>query len=52
MIGLGQMGANMARRLMRGGHALVVYDVDSEAGARLEAEGATGSASHEVSSPS
>jgi len=47
MIGLGRMGANMARRLMRGGHALVVYDVDSAAVARLEAEGATGSDSHE-----
>jgi 6-phosphogluconate dehydrogenase len=47
MIGLGRMGANMAKRLMRGGHALVVYDVDSVAVARLEAEGATGSASHE-----
>jgi 6-phosphogluconate dehydrogenase len=47
MIGLGRMGANMARRLMRGGHALVVYDVDSDAVARLEEEGATGSRSHE-----
>jgi 6-phosphogluconate dehydrogenase len=47
MIGLGRMGANMAIRLMRGGHALVVYDVDSDAVARLEEEGATGSSSHE-----
>ena len=27
MIGLGRMGANMVRRLMRGGHGCVVYDV-------------------------
>jgi 6-phosphogluconate dehydrogenase len=47
MIGLGRMGANMARRLMRSGHDLVVYDVDSDAVARLEGEGATGSISHE-----
>jgi len=47
MIGLGRMGANMTRRLMRGGHDLVVYDVDSDAVVRLEGEGATGSRSHE-----
>ena len=47
MIGLGRMGANMSRRLMRGGHELVVYDVDADAVARLEEEGATGSSSHE-----
>jgi len=47
MIGLGRMGANMARRLMRGGHDLVVYDVNPDAVARVEAEGATGSASLE-----
>ena len=40
------MGANMAKRLMRGGHDLVVYDVDSDAVARLEGEGAIGSNSH------
>ena len=47
MIGLGRMGANMARRLMRGGHDLVVYDVDPDAVDRLAQEGATGSTSHE-----
>jgi 6-phosphogluconate dehydrogenase len=47
MIGLGRMGANMARRLMRDGHDLVVYDVNAEAVAELEGEGATGSASLE-----
>jgi 6-phosphogluconate dehydrogenase len=43
MIGLGRMGANMVRRLMRGGHACVVHDRSSEAVAALVAEGATGS---------
>ena len=42
MIGLGRMGANMVRRLMRGGHECVVYDVSADAVAELEAEGATG----------
>ncbi len=45
MIGLGRMGANMARRLMRGGHDLVVYDVNPEAVDRLQEEGAGGSTS-------
>ncbi len=43
MIGLGRMGANMVRRLMRGGHDCVVYDVSPDAVATLEGEGATGS---------
>ncbi|MDQ3369412.1 MAG: decarboxylating 6-phosphogluconate dehydrogenase [Myxococcota bacterium] len=42
MIGLGRMGANMARRLMRGGHECVVYDRTPETVAKLAAEGATG----------
>jgi 6-phosphogluconate dehydrogenase len=42
MIGLGRMGANMARRLLREGHDIVVYDRDADAVAALEAEGATG----------
>ena len=45
MVGLGRMGANMTRRLMRDGHDCVVYDRDPEAVARLVAEGATGAAS-------
>jgi 6-phosphogluconate dehydrogenase len=45
MIGLGRMGANMALRLMRGGHDLVVYDVNPEAVDRLQGEGASGSTS-------
>jgi 6-phosphogluconate dehydrogenase len=45
MIGLGRMGANMVRRLMRGGHELVVYDRSPEAVASLAKEGASGAAS-------
>ena len=45
MIGLGRMGANMVRRLMRGGHACVVYDHTPQAVEALAKEGATGSAS-------
>ena len=42
MIGLGRMGANMARRLMRGGHSCVAHDIDEASIAALEAEGARG----------
>lgn len=45
MIGLGRMGANMVRRLMRGGHQCVVFDRDYGAVNRLEGEGAAGAAS-------
>jgi len=45
MIGLGRMGANMVRRLMRDGHACVVQDVSPDAVAGLAKEGATGSSS-------
>ena len=40
MIGLGRMGANMVRRLMRGGHSCVVHDVSAEATRALAKEGA------------
>ena len=43
MIGLGRMGANMVRRLMRGGHECVVWDVSAEHVKALAGEGATGS---------
>jgi 6-phosphogluconate dehydrogenase len=43
MIGLGRMGANMVRRLIRGGHHCVVYDVSQKAMDELVAEGAKGS---------
>ncbi len=42
MVGLGRMGANMVRRLMRAGHELVVYDVNADAVDGLAGEGATG----------
>lgn len=45
MIGLGRMGANMVRRLLRGGHECVVYDRNAEAVKMLAGEGATGSRS-------
>ena len=45
MIGLGRMGANMVRRLLKGGHACVVYDAFPKSVAALAAEGATGAAS-------
>src|SRR5215216_206422 len=45
MIGLGRMGANMVRRLLRGGHECVVNDRNPEAVKDLVNEGATGSAS-------
>ena len=45
MIGLGRMGANMVRRLMRGGHTCVVYDHAAAAVNALATEGATGAAS-------
>ncbi len=45
MIGLGRMGANMVRRLMKAGHECVVYDVHADAVAELAKEGATGAKS-------
>jgi 6-phosphogluconate dehydrogenase len=47
MIGLGRMGANMVRRLERGGHTCVVFDRHSEHVKQLAAEGATGAESIE-----
>jgi 6-phosphogluconate dehydrogenase len=45
MIGLGRMGANMVRRLMRGGHQCVVYDRNTQAVEDLSREGASGTTS-------
>ncbi len=45
MIGLGRMGANMVRRLMRGGHECVVWDVNPDNVKQLADEGATGAQS-------
>ena len=47
MVGLGRMGANMTRRLMRGGHQLVVSDLSPAAVKQLAGEGATASSSLE-----
>ena len=45
MIGLGRMGANMVRRLIKDGHPCVVFDRSAEAVAQLATENATGSSS-------
>ncbi len=45
IVGLGRMGANIARRLMRDGHRCVVYDVSADAVEALAAEGAEGAGS-------
>jgi 6-phosphogluconate dehydrogenase len=42
MVGLGRMGGNMTRRLLRGGHEVVVYDHSSEAVGQAEQAGAVG----------
>jgi len=47
MIGLGRMGANMVRRLMRAGHECVVFDMSPEAVKRLSNDGAIGTSSIE-----
>jgi 6-phosphogluconate dehydrogenase len=47
MIGLGRMGANMVRRLLRAGHECVAFDTHPEAVAQLADEGAVGAASLE-----
>src|SRR2546427_5406051 len=45
MVGLGRMGANMTRRLMRGGHELVVSDLSPDNVKRIAGEGAIASSS-------
>jgi 6-phosphogluconate dehydrogenase len=47
MIGLGRMGANLVRRLMRDGHRCVAYDRSADVVKQLESEGATGANSLE-----
>ncbi len=47
MIGLGRMGGDMVRRLVRGGHECVVYDLDMRAVTALAKEGAIGAESVE-----
>ncbi|NDY41496.1 decarboxylating 6-phosphogluconate dehydrogenase [Dissulfurirhabdus thermomarina] len=48
MIGLGRMGMNMARRLLRGGHEVAAYNRTAEKVRRIEAEGAAGADSPEA----
>ena len=45
MVGLGRMGANLVRRLMRDGQDCVVYDVNPDPIGELQGEGATGASS-------
>jgi 6-phosphogluconate dehydrogenase len=45
MVGLGRMGANMTRRLMRGGHTMVVSDLSAAAVKQMAGEGALASSS-------
>ncbi len=47
MIGLGRMGANMVRRLIRGGHECFVFDLNAESVKQLEGEGAGGASTIE-----
>src|SRR6195952_4028476 len=47
MIGLGRMGGNIVRRLMKNGHTAVVYDKDAKAVAGLAGEGAVGASTLE-----
>jgi 6-phosphogluconate dehydrogenase len=44
MVGLGRMGGNMARRLLKGGHTIVAFATDPAAVAACAAAGATGAA--------
>ena len=47
MVGLGKMGANMVRRLLKRGHECVVYDIDPNAVSALEKEGAIPATSYQ-----
>ena len=47
VVGLGRMGGNISRRLMRAGHACVVFDANPSASAALAKEGATAAGSLE-----
>ena len=47
LVGLGRMGANMVRRLQKGGHTCVVFDLDADKVKSLTAEGAEGANSFE-----
>ncbi|MGD8868434.1 MAG: decarboxylating 6-phosphogluconate dehydrogenase [Gemmatimonadales bacterium] len=45
MVGLGKMGANMVRRLIRDGHECIVFDLSGDAVRQMESEGAAGAGS-------
>src|SRR5438067_1082557 len=45
MVGLGRMGANMVRRLQRGGRGCVAFDVNKDAAVALSKDGASAAAS-------
>jgi 6-phosphogluconate dehydrogenase len=45
LVGLGKMGGNMVRRLLRGGHEVVAFDRSADAVAAVVAEGAKGASS-------
>jgi len=45
MVGLGKMGANMTRRLMRGGHEVVVTDLSADNVKKMAGEGSIASSS-------
>ncbi|MDQ2774875.1 MAG: decarboxylating 6-phosphogluconate dehydrogenase [Acidobacteriota bacterium] len=47
LVGLGRMGANMARRLMNGGHKCAVFDLNAENVKKLEKDGAEGASSYQ-----
>ena len=47
LVGLGRMGANMVRRLQKGGHACTVFDLNPDSVKKMVAEGATGATSLE-----
>ncbi len=47
LIGLGRMGSNIARRLMRGGHDIVAFDLNAASVAQLVSEGAAGASTLE-----
>src|ERR1700730_16427362 len=47
MIGLGRMGANMVRRLLKNGHACAVFDRGADSVQKLASEGAAGASSLE-----
>jgi 6-phosphogluconate dehydrogenase len=47
VVGLGRMGANMSRRLMKGGHTCTVFDLNPDNVKKLESDGAQGAASYQ-----